>query len=328
MAKYVDDACEYANLHGLSATAIDKVVNAILPPGRLDQVSQNNLIKSLFPSDRVPSELPLRIISSLGVGKHKASNTTQSALLKWLALVFDRITFTAGLVRCYHALFNLLDHLHLRATLCHLLAKITQKRHVRPCRVERLEQLEGSITFDANISKMMDLFEYLLPGIFKDRSVKLPVVFPHLDPHWVENWQRVTYKSLNRLGQVTVAAEDLRIGLTVSVSQKSRRMANSSQVRDLHSVEDVAMNVENFDINASSELDFANPYLQSFLDLCEEGLEDDEPSFLISILEDQDQLLLDDEPIRQDFLEQLLAYVRHAKVDSTGIASNVEDNFN
>lgn len=320
--------CEHANLHGLSATAIDKIVNAILPPGRLDQVSQNSLIKSLFPSDRVSSELPLRIISSLGVGKHKASNTTQSALLKWLALVLARIVSAAGLVRCYHALFNLLDHLHLRAPLCHLLAKITQKKHVRPCRVERLEQLEGSITFDTNISKMMDLFEYLCPGTFKDRSVKLPVVFPHPDPHWVENWQRITYRSLDRLGHNTVAAEDLRIGLTISGSQKSRRMASSNQVRDLHSVEDIAMNVENFDISASSELDFGNPYLQSFLDLCEEAFEDDEQSFLISILEDQDQLLLDDEPIRQDFLEQLLAYVRHAKVDSIILTSKEKDSFN
>ena len=308
---HVNAICTHANAKGLSVSELETVFKAILPPGRLDQSSQNSLIKSLYPAEGIPNHHVLRIISSLGVGNFKSSNATQSALLKWLVLVYDGIESPHIVASCYHILFNLLDHLHLRVSLCQLLARNTQIKHIRPFRIERLKQLEASITFDANISKILDLFESLSPGSFESRKLKLPIVFPHLDTHWAEGWQRL---NLQQSLKTTLATEDLRVGRPNATFDIPAESKNLVQSRDLHSVEDVARHLEKFAGDTLPDLSSKSVYLHLLLDLRQEDIEDDEQSFLVQACEDQDQLLEEGEPIEKEFLGQLLAYVRHAKV--------------
>jgi len=97
-----------------------------------------SLIRNLYPARKVSDEIVLRVVGALGHGQHKPSLTLQSLLLRWLVMVYHLLEKTAILSRTYGVLFNLLDTAAIRPQLCHLLALVTRRKHVRPFRIQAM----------------------------------------------------------------------------------------------------------------------------------------------------------------------------------------------
>lgn len=131
------------------------------------------------------------IISALGPSKRKPSSTVQQALLIWLILVFDLLEEDAVLSRLYSILFALLDVLYLRPQLCHLVAKITRRKHISSTRCQFLKRLDDGITTEPNLHKLSAIFETLDPSSKGAPKSKLPIRFLHPDPQWIENLRSI-----------------------------------------------------------------------------------------------------------------------------------------
>jgi centromere protein I len=140
---------------GLLVGELNKLIDVITLPNELDQASLGNLIRNLYPVGKIPESTVLRVISSLGNGRFKPPYNTQAGLLKWLVMVYDVMENPKIFSQLYHIIFNLLDTAAIRfATLlttqfsplillyrpqvCHVLALITRRKHVRPFRIQFL----------------------------------------------------------------------------------------------------------------------------------------------------------------------------------------------
>lgn len=124
--------------NGLLPTALDKLVGLLVTPSHLDQASLNAIVRNLYPVARVSSDVVVRIIGALGHGTLKPSLTIQVALLKWLIMIHHVLETPAVLAQAYGVLFNLLDTAAIRPNVCHLLALITRRKHVKPFRIQAL----------------------------------------------------------------------------------------------------------------------------------------------------------------------------------------------
>ena len=293
----------------------------LTPPG-LDQASQNSLLKSFFPAEKLPNHLILVVIEALGVGKQKASSTTQTALVRWLILVFELIDFSI-LLQCYSILFNLLSVLYLRGHLCHLLAKITQRKHVQPWRVRYVQHIEESIATDANISKLADLYEYLVPGSFDKRKFKLPINFIHPDPSWTESLQRIINESTSSRLRPIFSTEDLKLGRPTPNNRISVAGGSLYQhSRDLGGLDDIVTKFGKIDISTLAESDIVTVAMQHYLDLSaqtsDQGLVHE---LLLQILDNQKTLLKGGDSLSLNALEYILAYTKHVKVSGSWLCA-------
>lgn len=151
----VDAVCAHAYHHGLAREQLEAIVPLVTRRSHLDQTSVTNLIKNLYPAERVSSGIIVTIAAALGPGQTKPAAATQSALLKWIIAVIDVLEDATVLSKLYGVLFNLLDAMSLRSgpplamcesscsplcrtPLCHLLSLVTRRKHVRPFRIQQL----------------------------------------------------------------------------------------------------------------------------------------------------------------------------------------------
>ncbi|KAF2755166.1 Mis6-domain-containing protein [Pseudovirgaria hyperparasitica] len=116
----INQLCDYAFRKGLDSASLQAILNIVSVKSELDQTSVMNLVKNLYPKERIPSAVVTKAVSALGQGKNKPSTATQSALLKWLFTVYDVLDDTLILSRLYAILFNLLDMVSLRYELCRI----------------------------------------------------------------------------------------------------------------------------------------------------------------------------------------------------------------
>lgn len=115
-----------------------RLINLITHPGCLDQASLAAIVRNLYPANKVPGEAILHVIGCLGHGELKPSLTIQSHLLRWLVMVYHVLEQPETLSRAYAVLFNLLDTAAVRPQICHLLALMTRRKHVRPYRLQAM----------------------------------------------------------------------------------------------------------------------------------------------------------------------------------------------
>lgn len=196
---------DHVLIHGLSRDQLKGLITAITS-NSLDQPSQNALIKCLYPIKPVSPELVYNVVGSLGHGTLKASMPTQQGLLKWLTMIYDALEDVTALIRCYSVLFNLIDTTSLRADLCHLLSKITRKKHVKPFRIQLLKDLSRTVGQDLALQKLMHMYENYAPrsldtGIISKRS---PSSFAHPNPEWGARLEKIQEEIESRLGSVRV----------------------------------------------------------------------------------------------------------------------------
>jgi centromere protein I len=157
----IDKLCSYAYENGLPSTSLSKLIDIVTLPNELDQASFASLIKNSYPAGKVPDGIVIKVVGCLGHGKARPKYTAQAALLKWLVMVYDVLENQRILSQLYAILFNLLDTIALRyvscchylvsssnqdyhslmlsrTPLCHVLALITRRRHVRSYRIQTL----------------------------------------------------------------------------------------------------------------------------------------------------------------------------------------------
>lgn len=84
-------------------------MSLLTKPGHLDQASLGAIVRNLYPAAAVPAEVVLGVVGCLGVGELKPTLNIQSALLRWLVMVYHAIETPGILGRAYPVLFNLLD---------------------------------------------------------------------------------------------------------------------------------------------------------------------------------------------------------------------------
>ncbi|PBP23893.1 Mis6-domain-containing protein [Diplocarpon rosae] len=113
----IESVTSRAYSDGLSNATLDKLVDVITTPNELDQSSLGSLIRNLYPLNRVPDTIVVKVVASLGHGRAKPSYSVQAALLKWLIMVYDILANQKILSQLYSLFFNLLDTSALRMEL-------------------------------------------------------------------------------------------------------------------------------------------------------------------------------------------------------------------
>ncbi|KAI0381712.1 Mis6-domain-containing protein [Hypomontagnella monticulosa] len=177
---------------GLLPDDLGQLIDLITIPSFLDQASLGNIVRNLYPATTVDDDLVVRVVGSLGHGKLKPSLAIQAALLKWLVMVHHVIDHQAILSRAYSVLFNLLDTAAIRKQLCHLLALITRRRHVRPYRIQSLLSLSRQTGNDPAVTGLLRVFKDYYPEIIVGEATRAKAsAFKHPDPQWRERLDEI-----------------------------------------------------------------------------------------------------------------------------------------
>lgn len=181
----VAELTSVAYSQGVLAEELLQLLDLILSRSYLDQASLNSILKNLYPVDKVPENVILKIIGSLGLGELRPSLTLQSSLLQWVIQVYHVLDMKAQAVlsRAYSVLFNLLDVSATRPQLFHLLAIITRRKHVQHYRIQALLNLTRQYANDRHLQGLLRVYRNYYPEIIvgtpgKGSTFKLP------DPEW------------------------------------------------------------------------------------------------------------------------------------------------
>ncbi|KAI0840151.1 Mis6-domain-containing protein [Hypoxylon sp. FL0890] len=177
---------------GLLPEDLGQLIDLVTTPSFLDQASLGNIIRNLYPATTVSVELITKVIGSLGHGKLKPSLAIQGALLKWLVMIYHIIDNQTILSRAYSVLFNLLDTAAIRKQLCHLLALITRRRHVRPYRIQSLLSLSRQTGNDPAVTGLLRVFKDYYPEIIVGEATRAKAsAFKHPDLQWRERLDEI-----------------------------------------------------------------------------------------------------------------------------------------
>ncbi|EGR52642.1 uncharacterized protein TRIREDRAFT_102403 [Trichoderma reesei QM6a] len=178
--------------NGLLPTALDQLVSLLVTPSHLDQASLNAIARNLYPVARVSRDVVVRIIGALGHGTLKPSLTIQVALLKWLIMIHHVLETPVVLAQAYGVLFNLLDTAAIRPNVCHLLALITRRKHVKPFRIQALLTLSRQTANDPYLIGLLRVFKDYYPEIILGELVRGKAsAFKHPDAAWKERLQDI-----------------------------------------------------------------------------------------------------------------------------------------
>ena len=196
MKPSLDTINGYASQHGFQPSTLKRLLDVITRPNALDQASQNALVDSFYPRQEVSTEMLHTVVGSLGHGVLKASLPTQQRLIKWLLMVYDTLEDPAILSRSYSFLFNLIDTLSLRADLCSLLARITRKKHVKPFRLQMLQDLLRKVGQEHSLLRLMRVYDRFAPGRINLENSKNGLGdFAHPDREWGNRLQQIQSKA-------------------------------------------------------------------------------------------------------------------------------------
>ena len=224
-----------------------------------------------------------------------------------------------------------------RAELCHLLAKTTRRKHVRPFRIQMLQELSRSVGQDAALPKLMHVYDKYAPGFFELRKTKKSLEFPHPDPEWGSQLERIqkgtVHLSVKTKSQLASSRFLRRSTMTTAHTASTTQQSNGT---------DIFVNqLENVKISDLTISDLEDPVLQRYMILKTRtaGLSDVD-EYLTPVFEEHLQKLVSGQRRSQEFsrlLESLLDYTRYTKVgrpititsrlltatDSTSIRNNI-----
>ncbi|UKZ70172.1 uncharacterized protein TrAtP1_011170 [Trichoderma atroviride] len=178
--------------NGLLPEALDELIDLVVTPSHLDQASRNAIVRNLYPVSRVSRDIAIRVIGALGHGALKPSLNIQVALLKWLIMIHHVLETPAVFAQAYSLLFNLLNTAAIRPNLCHLLALITRRKHVRPFRIQALLNLSRQTANDPYLIGLLRVYKDYYPEIILGELVRgRASAFKHPDISWKERLQEV-----------------------------------------------------------------------------------------------------------------------------------------
>ncbi|KAL2055144.1 hypothetical protein ABVK25_004482 [Lepraria finkii] len=316
LKSWLDTVHSHAERYGLPCSALRILIDATALPSSLYQTSQNAIIKSLYPAGKVSSNLICIVIGSLGHGSRKATVSTQQMLLRWVIMVSDYLEEAAQLSSFYNILFNLLDMMSLRAELCHLLARITRRKHVRPFRIQMLQELSRSVGQDAALLKLMHVYDKYAPGFFELGKTKKTLDFPHPDPEWGSQLERIQKGTVPLSVKTNSQLASSRfLGRSTTTTPYTGSTSQQSNGTDIF-----VNQLENVKISDLTTSDLEDPVLQRYMMLKARtaGLSDVD-EYLTPVFEEHLQKIVSGQRRSQEIsrlLESLLDYTRYTKLQN------------
>ena len=310
----------YAQQHGLTTATLKRLLEVLTSANALDQITQKALIKVLYPADQIPFDLICIVVSGLGFGSRKASVSNQQLLLKWMIMVHHILEDPSMFSNLYSVFFNLLDMNGLRADLCPLLVKITRRRHVRPFRIQMLQNLSKKVGREPALSKLMQSYDSYAPGILDvKRSAGQMPESSHPDPEWANQLQRIRER-INRPSPYPVYEPEA----TLSFRRRNKRPRLSASVEGSYSLdrvdnaEDLVNNIEKIRITGLATSDLDDSVLQRYTVLGSENThtEDIDECLSRAFTQQLDSLASgrDAKKPLGEVLDEALAYTRYTKV--------------
>ncbi|KAF4542898.1 Mis6 domain-containing protein [Lasiodiplodia theobromae] len=271
----VDAVCSHAYQHGLSRDHLQSIVAIVTRRNHLDQTSLTNLIKNLYPADRVSSDIVLAIVGSLGHGQAKPSAATQAALLKWIIAVIDALQDATVLSKLYGVLFNMLDTMTLRTPLCHLLSLITRRKHVRPFRIQQLLEMVRGSGQDPALVGLLRVYKDYYPEIIVGNAASGRTSFASAaQDEWRQRLQVIQDANADSNEQLYAQQDGFK------VIRRGAKRAKASILPDVHtsyaneksvtleevnSADGLVKNLERIELPNQLLASFKDPLLQKYL---------------------------------------------------------------
>ncbi|KAI3551127.1 hypothetical protein CABS01_11405 [Colletotrichum abscissum] len=276
----VEKVASYAFENGLLPDSLSELIDLLTRPNLLDQASLNTILKNLYPATRLSSDVVLRVVGCLGHGELKPSLVLQSNILKWLIMAYHVIEKPAILSQAYAVLFNLLDTAAIRPQLCHLLALITRRKHVRPFRIQAVLNLSRQTGNDPALTGLLRVFKDYYPEIIVSDALRgRASAFKHPDVEWRERLNQIQHDHSQRTAE---AASQPQNGFSVN-HQALRARGNKSSnlppvytseatetsvtLEEIDSADRLAQTVEKIELPNQLAAVLADPLLQKFVAL-------------------------------------------------------------
>ncbi|KAI0167022.1 Mis6-domain-containing protein [Hypoxylon sp. FL1284] len=263
---------------GLVPHHLGQLIDLVTTPSFLDQASLASIVRNLYPATRVSDDLVVRVIGCLGHGKLKPSLAIQGALLQWLVMIYHIIDNQAALSSAYSILFNLLDTAAIRKELCHLLALITRRRHVRPHRIQSLLSLSRQTGNDPAVTGLLRVFKDYYPEIIVGEATRAKAsAFKHPNPQWRERLDEIQQdhaaRTTNRAERPLEAFRVARNGANGKGSSlllevhTSNATENSITLEEIENVDGFVKNLERIELPNQLVAVLGDPLLQKLLAL-------------------------------------------------------------
>ncbi|KAK2029685.1 Mis6-domain-containing protein [Colletotrichum zoysiae] len=276
----VETVAAFAYDKGLLPEPLSELIDLLTRPSHLDQASLNLLVKNLYPATRLSRHVVLRVVGCLGHGELKPSLALQSNILKWLIMVYHVIEKPVVLSQAYAVLFNLLDTAAIRPQLCHLLALITRRKHVRPFRIQALLNLSRNTGNDPALTGLLRVYKDYYPEIIVSDALRgRAAVFKHPDTEWRERLDKIQRDHSQRAAE---AAGQPRNGFSVNhlalkvrggkasnlpSVHTSEATENSVTLEEIDSADRFAQSIEKIELPNQLAAVLADPLLQKFIAL-------------------------------------------------------------
>ncbi|KXH60690.1 hypothetical protein CSAL01_11230 [Colletotrichum salicis] len=276
----VEKVASYAFENGLLPEPLSELIDLLTRPNLLDQASLNAILKNLYPATRLSSDVVLRVVGCLGHGELKPSLVLQSNILKWLIMAYHVIEKPAILSQAYAVLFNFLDTAAIRPQLCHLLALITRRKHVRPFRIQAVLNLSRQTGNDPALTGLLRVFKDYYPEIIVSDALRgRASAFKHPDVEWRERLNQIQRDHSQRTAE---AAGQPQNGFSVN-HQALRARGNKSSnlppvytseatetsvtLEEIDSADRLVQTVEKIELPNQLAAVLADPLLQKFVAL-------------------------------------------------------------
>ncbi|KAK2019837.1 Mis6-domain-containing protein [Colletotrichum eremochloae] len=276
----VETIAAFAYDKGLLPEPLGELIDLLTQPSHLDQASLNALVKNLYPATRLSRDAVLKVVGCLGHGELKPSLALQSNILRWLIMVYHVIEKPAVLSQAYAVLFNLLDTAAIRPQLCHLLALITRRKHVRPFRIQALLNLSRNTGNDPALTGLLRVYKDYYPEIIVSDALRgRASVFKHPDTEWRERLDHIQRDHSQRAAE---AAGQPRNGFSVNhlalkvrggkasnlpSVHTSEATENSVTLEEIDSADRFAQTIEKIELPNQLAAVLADPLLQKFIAL-------------------------------------------------------------
>ncbi|EXF81045.1 hypothetical protein CFIO01_10529 [Colletotrichum fioriniae PJ7] len=276
----VEKVASYAFENGLLPEPLSELIDLLTRPNLLDQASLNTILKNLYPATRLSSDVVLRVVGCLGHGELKPSLVLQSNILKWLIMAYHVIEKPGILSQAYAVLFNLLDTAAIRPQLCHLLALITRRKHVRPFRIQAVLNLSRQTGNDPALTGLLRVFKDYYPEIIVSDALRgRASAFKHPDVEWRERLNEIQRDHSQRTAE---AAGQPQNGFSVNHQALRARGSRSSNLppvytseatetsvtlEEIDSADRLAQTVEKIELPNQLAAVLADPLLQKFVAL-------------------------------------------------------------
>ncbi|KAI5862882.1 Mis6-domain-containing protein [Durotheca rogersii] len=261
---------------GLLPDDLGQLINLVTTPNFLDQASLGSIVRNLYPATTVSDEPIVTVVGAFGHGKLKPSLAIQGALLKWLIMIHHAIENQKLLSRAYSVLFNLLDTAAIRKPLCHLLALITRRRHVRPYRIQSLLAVSRQTGNDPAVTGLLRVFKDYYPEIIVGEATRArALAFQHPDQQWRERLDQIqrahaarnTSRSERPLNSFRVARNRAsgKSSALIPEVHTSNATENSITLEEIENVDGFVDNLERIELPNQLIAVLGDPLLQKLL---------------------------------------------------------------